>query len=66
MTLKDFKELTKDLPEDSVIFLIDITTDQEEESVYYPTEDNLEVHQPVKGTAYVGFSFENRLNENPV
>ena len=74
MNVKQLKEFIKDLPDEMPVGIIDLTTDDVDYANYPINEDTLwiddyvnmeESEMEVKGKMLF-FTFENKLNENPI
>ncbi|MBD8081109.1 hypothetical protein [Chryseobacterium caseinilyticum] len=76
-TVKDFKEILENLPEDMPVGLIDVTTDDTDDMNYPLGKENFTIEDYFRGDQtddnygtplgkMLFITFENKLNENPI
>lgn len=72
MNIKELKEIIKDLPDEMLFGLLDLTTDDFYECNYPISKNNFEIDDYVKEEEsesqgkMLFLTFENKLNENPI
>ena len=73
MNVKELKDFIKDLPDEMPVGLLDVTTDDFQDTNYFIEKEHLLIEDYVRdegdmevGGKMVFILFENKLNENPI